>query len=117
MSTKHLRLWRAILTILDKCANHPDREGANAKQHPGEDSEPARNLREPDEASNDHGCVEKSREVLRTRPSKRAKQNRTTVIEEGSSTSAAQQKESAKKTGVFQSYLAHFFVATFCVLI
>jgi hypothetical protein len=78
--------------------HHDDAGRANAKQHPGEDSEPARNLREPDEVTNDHGCVEKSREVLRTRPIKSAKQNRTTEITEGSGTSDAQQKVSAFKS-------------------
>ena len=69
-------------------ANHHDDDAgrANAKQHPGADSEPARNLREPDEVTNDRGCVEKSGEALRTRSIKSAKQNRTTVIREDSGT-------------------------------
>jgi hypothetical protein len=56
-------------------ANHQidDAGRANAKQHTSEDSEPARYLREPDEVTNDRGCVEKSREVLRTRPIRSAK--------------------------------------------
>jgi len=41
-------------------ADIDDAGRANAKHHPGADSEPARNLREPDEVTNDRGCVEKA---------------------------------------------------------
>ena len=71
----------------NRANDHDDDAGrANAKQHPGADSEPVGNLREPDEVTIDRGCVEKSGEALRTRFIKSAKQNRTTVIKEGSST-------------------------------
>ena len=77
----------------ENSANHQidDAGRASAKQHTSEDSE-------PDEVTHDRGCVEKSGEVLRTRPIRSTKKNRTAVIKEGSSTSDAQQKESAVKS-------------------
>ena len=65
----------------------------DAKQHPRKESQPARNLREPDQVTNDRGYVEKSREILRARPTQSAEQNRTTEIKKGSSTKDAQQED------------------------
>src|SRR6516165_6465848 len=72
-------------------ANHHDYDagGTNAKKHPRKDSQPARNLRQADQITNNHRDVQKSGEVLRTRPTKGAEQYRAAVVKKRSSTNDA----------------------------